>query len=272
MPAAYAHYRFGQAVLDQLPPQEQQLISQHRALFDIGVHGSDILFYYRPVSGNAVTRLGNRIHTLPGQVWFRQMWELARHQPDPQPYMAYLYGFLCHYTLDSACHGLINQLGQETAFSHSQIETELDRYFMIADGKNPMTFKPTGHLYPTEGNARVIATFFPQLTLSEVQESLRTMVLIENLWVASNPIKRGLVLAAVRAVGKYDYATGLMRPYNAPTACVGLLPAVLERYARAIPRAVGWIPAFQTMAEAEAYPTDFRLPFDPQTAAEAPED
>ncbi len=270
MPAAYAHYRFGQAVLDCLPQSEQACIQAHRQLFDIGVHGPDILFYYRPVSSNPVSRLGNHIHTLPGTFWFPQMWEVVRQHPESGAHRAFLYGFLCHYALDSACHGYINQVGRESAFSHSQLETELDRYFLIADGKNPMRFKPTGHLHPSEENATVIADFFPQLSAREVRESLRTMVVIENLWVASNPCKRAMVLAAVKAVGKYDYATGLMRPYNAPAGCVGLLAPIVGMYERAINRAARDLQCFADLTQELLLPAHFQLPFDPQTAEEAP--
>lgn len=48
MPSTYAHYRLGQEVLKNLPAKEKRLIEQHKELFDIGLHGPDILFYYKP--------------------------------------------------------------------------------------------------------------------------------------------------------------------------------------------------------------------------------
>lgn len=273
MPAAYAHYRFGQEVLALLPEAEKAVAERYRSLFEIGLHGPDILFYYRPLSRNAVNRTGTLAHAIPGRVYFSQMWDVVQQQENPEPYLAYLYGFLCHFTLDSACHGYINETGRTSPYSHSELETELDRYFLIADGRNPMRYKPTGHLHPTGENAAVIAAFFPRITPQEIRESLSTMILVENLWVASNPVKRGLVLAAVRAVGMYDYARGLMRPYEAPGACVGLLPPIVEMYGRAVPRAARFISSFAEMAQG-ILPFDpcFALPFDPQTAAEAPAD
>lgn len=41
MPSTYAHYRFGRDVLSGLPPALQGIIQDHRALYDLGLHGPD---------------------------------------------------------------------------------------------------------------------------------------------------------------------------------------------------------------------------------------
>ena len=46
MPSTYAHRRFGADVLQQLPAALQDQIGKNRALFDVGLHGPDLLFYY----------------------------------------------------------------------------------------------------------------------------------------------------------------------------------------------------------------------------------
>ena len=53
MPAFYAHYRFGCealeiAALESAPSAIQTLCRENRALFDIGLHGPDLFFFYRP--------------------------------------------------------------------------------------------------------------------------------------------------------------------------------------------------------------------------------
>ena len=273
MPAIYAHYRFGQSVLALLSDSDKIMISKYKDLYNIGLHGPDILFYYRPFSGNPVNRAGNRAHTVSGRVFFSGMWEVVEQQDQIEPYLAYLYGFLCHYALDSACHGCINELSRTTAFSHSQLETELDRYFMIADGKDPMRFLPTGHIHPGRENARIIASFFPGIKAEEIYESLCTMVLIENLWIASNPVKRGLVTAALKISGQFDERRGLLREYDAPSSCVGLLPPVIEMYNHAVCRGARYITGFTQMAQGKTrWESDFDLPFDPQNMADAPTD
>ena len=62
MPAAYTHYRFGRDVLALLPEELRGVITAHRALYDIGLHGPDIFFFYRPLGHNSVIRLGHALH------------------------------------------------------------------------------------------------------------------------------------------------------------------------------------------------------------------
>ena len=64
MPAFYAHYRFGCealeiAALESAPSAIQTLCRENRALFDIGLHGPDLFFFYRPILPNRVNRIGH---------------------------------------------------------------------------------------------------------------------------------------------------------------------------------------------------------------------
>ena len=54
MPSTYAHYRFGRDVYRRLPDDIKGIISDERRLFLIGLHGPDILFYYKPLKSNRV--------------------------------------------------------------------------------------------------------------------------------------------------------------------------------------------------------------------------
>ena len=47
MPTTYTHYTYGQEVFLMLPPKLQQKIRPYMDYYNIGVHGPDILFYYR---------------------------------------------------------------------------------------------------------------------------------------------------------------------------------------------------------------------------------
>ena len=58
MPSTYAHYRFGKDVLGRLPAKQKQDIQAHPDLYNIGLHGPDLLFYYKPISHNPVNQLG----------------------------------------------------------------------------------------------------------------------------------------------------------------------------------------------------------------------
>ena len=48
MPTTYTHYRLGRGVRKLLDRDERRIIEANIELFRIGLHGPDILFYYKP--------------------------------------------------------------------------------------------------------------------------------------------------------------------------------------------------------------------------------
>ena len=44
MPSTYAHRRFGADVLVQLPRELREKITPYRPLYDMGLHGPDLMF------------------------------------------------------------------------------------------------------------------------------------------------------------------------------------------------------------------------------------
>ena len=72
MPSTYAHRRFGAQAAARLPEELRGVVSRHRALYDIGLHGPDILFYYKPLFANPVNHVGYAMHDRPGIEFFRQ--------------------------------------------------------------------------------------------------------------------------------------------------------------------------------------------------------
>lgn len=200
MPTTYAHYRFGCDVLHALPAEAQKIVEQHRNLFDFGVHGPDLLFYYMPLTKNHVNRMGYRSHERTGRDFFTQAAETANAAKDRNAALAYLYGVLCHFTLDRECHPYVGRK-EETGVSHSAIEASFDRYLMEQDGLDPVTHKVTSHLHPTPASARVIAPFYAPIQKEEVYQAQRSMRFYLNLLVASGP-KRKLLLSGMNLAGK----------------------------------------------------------------------
>lgn len=61
---------------------------------------------------------------------------VKQYQKNPDPILrAYLYGYLCHFMLDSECHPYIDLYMEEKDLGHLEIETDFDRYLMEKDGK-----------------------------------------------------------------------------------------------------------------------------------------
>ena len=62
MPSTYAHYRLGQQVRRELEGNERKIIEKYPQLYLIGLHGPDILFYYKPLRPNPVNQIGYDLH------------------------------------------------------------------------------------------------------------------------------------------------------------------------------------------------------------------
>ena len=109
MPSTYAHVRFGNDVLRCLPQKQQQQIEAYRELFDIGLHGPDLLFYYRPLTSDPVNRIGYAMHEQPASSFFIHAGDVWHKSGFQDEYAAYIYGFLCHFALDRECHDYIDE-------------------------------------------------------------------------------------------------------------------------------------------------------------------
>ena len=70
MPTTYAHYKFGKEVISALPRPLQTSVEQNRELFDMGLHGPDLLFYYRPAMKNTVNTQGYELHDKMADIFF----------------------------------------------------------------------------------------------------------------------------------------------------------------------------------------------------------
>lgn len=244
MPTTYAHYRFGCDVLAELPAQARDVIERHRSLFDFGVHGPDLLFYYRPLHKNSVNRIGYQSHERTGRDFFAQAADAAQRSPQKEAALAYLYGVLCHFALDRECHPYVGQK-EKTGASHSEIEASFDRYLMEKDGLEPVTHRVTKHLLPSRDSAAVIAPFYPPLTEKTVYQAERSMRFCLNLLIASG-LKRRTLLWGMGLVGKHSLGD-MFVPLQQNPKCVDSDEILFSHYCDALELA-------KTMfAELEAY-------------------
>ncbi len=78
MPSTYAHYRMGQEVIKQLSDPVREIIMENKELYDIGLHGPDILFYYHPLKVDPVNSIGYRLHEHSGKFFLREQQKLLR--------------------------------------------------------------------------------------------------------------------------------------------------------------------------------------------------
>lgn len=192
MPTTYTHYKFGDALYHTLNDDIKSKITKHRQLYDIGLHGPDILFYYKPYKSNAISKLGNQMHHEIAAKFFLKAKKIIRDSNQQDAMLCYIIGFINHFVLDSQCHGYINDYVKSHHVSHAKIETEWDRILLIQDGKNPISAKPTGHIIPSKENAKIISLFF-DLKQKDIYHCLKDMKRYLNLLVSPQSWKRKLI-------------------------------------------------------------------------------
>ena len=245
MPTTYTHYRFGKDVMSALPRPLQKSIEVNRELFDIGLHGPDILFYYQVFSKNHVNGLGYKMHDQMADAFFKRAVEVIGASEDKGAARAYIYGFICHFALDSECHKYIEKMIQVSGISHSEIEMELDRVFLTDDFINPVTYLGTKHIHPTLETAQVIAPFLEGITAEEVKQSLSSMVWVHKLLLAPKPFKRKIVFGGMKIAGMYDSMHGLVMSEQPNPACADYCQLLKKLYAGAVPLAASLILQYQ---------------------------
>ena len=256
MPSIYAHYRFGKDVYKKLPESVRSQIRKYPDLYKIGLHGPDILFYYKPLMKNKVSALGHLIHEQPGSAFFERGRRILQAEQGKQGGKAYLYGFLCHYLLDSCCHGTVYETMEKSGLEHTHIETEFDRFLMEKDGLDPVRRCLTDHINPSERNAAAIAPFFQGVTAGQVKKALRSMRWYHGILLAPGRLKRALVDAGMRLTGSgYGSLRGMMMDYERDPRCIESSRKLFEGYEKALSEAAALIPAYR-----EALKTGEELP------------
>lgn len=144
MPALYAHYRFGEEVLKQLPSAFSTHVEKYPEAFALGTQGPDILFYHHPMKKNDIRKYGTHLHSLAAEDFYLDMGALLLENASGEnaeeifekngAFASYICGFLCHFTLDVSCHKYIDDHSSNNP-THGKIESEFDKFLLKKDGK-----------------------------------------------------------------------------------------------------------------------------------------
>ena len=286
MPTTYAHYRFGRDVYKHLPQRIQEMVRSHGGLYNIGLHGPDLLFYFKVFQKNPVNQTGFAMHDRPGKEFFeqaalvmqkksprrirknslRQSSRAKAGKPRPSAFVsyvtsakyAYIFGFLCHFALDSNCHPYVENMVRETGISHSEIEAELDRDLMLHDGLNPMTCRPTPHLRARLFYGRIISRFFPDITVRQILTSIRSMRLCCNLLAPSGKKLRFIARFLMKGSHLPKAVQEMVIKEQPDPKCAPITRELERRYQKAIPMAAELIVNFMEHVE-EGTPLDKRF-------------
>lgn len=233
MPTTYTHDIFGKDVFKRLPVPLKETIRSAKGLYRIGLHGPDIFFYYWPIHKNKVNQTGHRMHREWASVFFEKgIREFLTH---PSSELAsYLLGFACHFMLDSTCHGYIGEFERRTGVSHAEIETELDRYFMVREKKELFSYLPASVLEPEEESCRVIGRVFPQISTKKIQSTIRWQKRYDRLLTCKSPVKEKIVLGGMKVIGCYDELEGQVMRKTANPVCQESTQQLVQLYQKAV--------------------------------------
>ena len=249
MPSNYAHYRMGQEVRDCLENEEKKIVEEYPELFLIGLHGPDMLFYYKPLIRNKVNRIGHGMHDKAGKEFFANAAEVIKKHSDKAAYLSYVYGFICHFALDETCHGYIGEKTAASGISHTEIESEFDRMLMIKDGYDPIRHRLADHIVPSMGNAEIIQAFFEEVDRVAVRGALKGMIRNSNLLTAPSKAKRMLIYTFMKMTGNYKEMHGLLINYQKNPRCDDSTERLWSLYQQAKELAITLITEYRSYLE-----------------------
>lgn len=227
MPAAYSHFRFGQDVYGCLSEELQSIVSSAKDVYNIGLYGPDI-FFYRHATLDSISRFGFSMHKRDAYSFFQDSLGKAHTETE----LAYLFGFLCHFELDRACHRYIKRemgasKGDEDGrmkkqggknkkerhpkrLHHLQAEAELDRTLLIADGVNPYCYPMAEGVVITKQAVEIIHCFFPDFSERGIHGALRDMKRFQRFMTAKGDGKRLFLQVAFGITGLYPILYSLV--------------------------------------------------------------
>ena len=233
MPTHYAHLLFGKKVRAALPDDLRTVADAVEDAFLTGLHGPDVLFYHRPLAPDPIRREAFAMHDRPGTQFFEHARQVLRQEDTPIR-RSYLAGFFCHYMLDSTCHPLVDTLIEETGVDHNEIETELDRYLLTREGREPFQVDTVAHVHPSQELAAAMAPFYPPATPEQVRRAMGTMKRYVRLTRVRNPVARGVMFGGLRLVGMYASYRGIFLNVEPNGACKEGVQQLADRLEAAV--------------------------------------
>lgn len=229
MPETYAHYAFGREVLKKVDFSLKEIILRNIDLYNIGLHGPDIFFYYKPFSKNKISDLGHEQHSQISSFFFNKARNTINQSENKEAAISYISGFICHFMLDSKCHPYINRLVNNLV-SHSDVETEFDRALMSIDNLEAFSFKPIKHITVKEEYTKIISLFYEDVDSGNIFESLNTMKFILSMLVDLRHTKWILKKTNYKQNKDLSYKLGLVMSKQPIKDCILSTEKLIEMY------------------------------------------
>lgn len=197
MPNSLTHYYFLKQVQEKLPEERKAGLHEDALLW--GTQGPDFFFchrYFPWMESRSLKIYGTRLHKESPSKTMDAMREFLKTHEDIA-YRSYVYGFLCHYALDSVAHPYTFALAEKLlpdrptetlATLHYEIEAALDAIVLRYETGLLPSEMPLKRLFPkNEGLYRRIAKLYHEILFSlwgeEVPEKEILRALADNRFV-----------------------------------------------------------------------------------------
>lgn len=203
MPTTYAHWAFGRECIENMPKNLQEIIHENRDIYNLGVHGPDIFFY--DLLNSKAVKYGTSMHDIPAEEFFKKGKEAFKNHNEKAEMLAYLMGFLTHFTLDSTVHGYVERKKEVSNVSHNAIEAQWDRHLMLMDYRTPNLVDRAEALKPNKKNANIISYFHP-FDKTTILRCCKWQRRIVKAITAISPFKQNFLQKLLRKIGLNDYA------------------------------------------------------------------
>lgn len=229
MPANYTFHRFGTDALRRLPGSLQQPIQRFRRMYNGGIHGADLFFYFSPMAPTPIGGLYGSFSGMTGEAFFVRAAEWLKKNPS-EGGTACIYGLLARYCLKSQLAPLFREATADGVLHRVELEVEMDRYLLGLDGKTPAhTQDISGSLKLTQGECVTLSGFFPPATPGNVLTAHRNMV----RWTRRLAAKKRWLAKFLLKLTRRDFRHQMMAGH-ANHRCLHLDKAMLECYERAL--------------------------------------
>ncbi len=238
MPNLVTHYLCGLEAIKNLENENcRKLIEEHQNVFNLGVQGPDILFYYGvwPWSGKVEYQtIGQDMHSSKVNLVFKGFIDYIIRQNDNVKNIltVYLMGYLCHNCMDSIGHPYVfYRSGFKTdadsnenlyIYYHRQFETAIDVLLckMLLNKKvHEICPNKLIEISNTEQNmisemyeSTIKSVFNSNVPKKKISQAIKEMILVERLLKDPHGIKKKIVAGIDHVIYGFPLYSSIIFP------------------------------------------------------------
>ncbi len=224
MPAATTHFEFAKDAYRLLSEDTKEKIS-NLPLFYLGSEGPDLFFFSHYVAlPNSLKKYGDYMHTHNVKETIAFMKKYCTFHTMLYSYYA---GFICHYTLDSNTHPLINKNAElhhekydcEEGILHIHSEAEIDCYVLKKHNYDITDYNVHKFLKINKLDADALASMYVELFSEVYGWNVNKKDILEAIHGISHLTK----LLSPNSVRKYQFVRTIESKFHLPKFLSGMM-------------------------------------------------